>query len=98
MSDKETFRKISKDLNAAYEWAKKELGDDFDKMMAELAVVITDMQYKCKEGTSSTAAALLMCMPEESDKEDFEDEEEWENYVRMVKSAAVWMILNKPEI
>lgn len=98
MNDKEIFKKVSKDLNEAYEWARKELGADFDKMMAELAVIITDMQYKMKDGTSHVAAAMIMCVPEETDKEDFEDEEERENYLKMVKAAAVWMILNKPEI
>lgn len=78
------------DLNAAYEWAKKELGTNFEPTMAHITAEILCLQGKCKAETSFTAAALMMMLPSEPLGDQDMSPADDAYISRLVRAALAW--------
>lgn len=78
---------IITDLSECYEWAQREFGDNFERIMAEVAINVIDLQYQTKNMTFN-CAAMCLCMPEQVQAQDQID------YNRTIKACIVWNVFN----
>lgn len=76
-------QEICADINMAYEWCKKELGDEFDEKMVEVAKSIIDCARELD--SSFFAATWLMSMSSDEDGEV-------EHGSRYIKAGLAWLI------
>lgn len=93
------FKKFTISIWASYTSVRKDIGDDFEKTMADFSAEITELQYKSTKpgGISWMSAAMLMLIPDDNIilQSDKDDEAELH---RMIKAVIGWNILQKPEM
>jgi hypothetical protein len=79
------------DIKIAYEQVQKELGDNFDLHMNNIAQEIISLQREARKGTTYFLAGLLLTLPDE-EFEGYSDEEKdnFYFYIKLVKAAIHW--------
>lgn len=79
------------DMKIAYEQVQKELGDNFDFHMNNIAQEIISLQSEAREGTTYFLAGLLLTLPnEEFEGYTQEEKDDFYFYIKLVKAAIHW--------
>lgn len=89
----EMHQKLANNLWECMDSARKELGDEFEPLMAKLSKIIFEFREKqCKPGTSFVMAGYALSIPDEdATAEDIE-------YSRYMRAALAWWMIQETRI
>lgn len=81
------------DIVYCYNWAKNELGWDFERTMCELAIIVINSQADAHEEVGFNDIAVFMALPD-----DDEDPEDSLYHRKMMMALIGWNILENDGI
>lgn len=81
------------DIVRCYNWAKHELGKDFERTMCDICIAVLNSQAKAHEEVGFTDIAVFMALPDETESDD-----DNEYHRRMMMAVVGWNILENDGI
>jgi hypothetical protein len=86
---------LNNDIKLAYKQVKEELDEEFDEHMKGIAEEIISLQNSCKPKISYYIAGIILTLPPDNEPDvNEQNNEEFAFYVKMVKAAIGWGLLN----